>query len=195
MTPFEIWTLCQSCAESVYGRTAPTPEYADRTARLLFGTCAVESNFTARRQYGFAPAPKNTRGAFGLWQVELATLRWMMDVLRRRPDVQHHLYAWLGPCPTLAPENAGRVLELLQTSEGDRLACALARLRYFVAPGAIPAGLEQQAAYWLDFYNGQGALKKYAGRYDAVTARGLAIRQYTGAWARLCAPIAEPPAA
>ena len=197
MTPFELWTLCQSCAESVYGRTAPTPEYADRAARLLFGTWAVEDPKLARRQYGFGSYPPNKRGGFGLWQCELATLMWMMDVLRQRSDILHHLYKWLGPGHLLEPQNAGKILIQLQTPAGDRLACALARVRYFKAPGAIPATVEEQAEYWFRWYNGgwdcnQGAGLELAKTYGVDTARGIVLRKYVSAWNARCAPVVAP---
>lgn len=198
MTSRDIWKLCQSCAESVYGNVAPTPEYADRAARLLFGTWAVEDPKYERRQHGFEPYPKNKRGGFGLWQCELATLQWICDWMARRPDVLHHFYEWLGPGPVVDRSNTGKLLLLLQTPEGDRLACALARVRYLIAPGAIPVTVEEQAAYWLKYYNGgwdcgQGAGRELAQTYGVEAARGIVLRKYVSAWQTRCAGLVSQP--
>lgn len=188
-----VWELCQSCAESVYGHAAPTPEYAERAARLLYGTVMFESGGAERRQRGFAPYPENKRGAFGIGQVEIPTLRWMLQWLKQRSDVRHHLYVWLGPGPLLDEEHLPDIVRLLQTPNGDRLAVAFVRLRYFLAPGAIPATVAEQAAYWLRYYNGgwdcdQGAGRELAQTYGVDTARGMVLKKYVTSWETRCAP-------
>ena len=39
----DILRLCRDCAASIYGTAPPSPQYAERVAKLLFMTAAHES--------------------------------------------------------------------------------------------------------------------------------------------------------
>ena len=154
-----IQQLSRDCASSIYGATAPTPRYAEITARLLFMTAAHESGgFRHRRQIGFSR--DSTRGAFGLWQCEQGSIGDSLAMLQRsnRRALQHHCVAWLDRWHglsdiTLHPASLQAILYALQEPRGDPLSCLLARLHYMRDPEPIPEGLPCQARYAKDVFN------------------------------------------
>lgn len=185
----QYWPLCQDVALHVYANE-PSAEYADRVARLLLGTAAQESEFRAQRQHGFAPAPFSTAGAFGIWQCERATLEAMLKWLGARPEVMARAATWLGGSHVpLVPENAPRLLFDLQLADGDRIDALFARIRYLMVRDPVPGRPAEQAWYWLRWYNGRGATKKYirAGMSEEQAA-ALAVGEYLEKWYTGCFP-------
>lgn len=177
-----IWQLCQDCAAEIYGRTPPSERYADVVARMLFGTAAQESGLTWRRQRSL-PWPSD-KGGFSLWQVELrASVHLSVEYLRRREDVLARATDWLWRDP-----HASRVwLDMPEECwpwllrGWDRLGCLMARLHYMRVQAPIPATVEEQAEYWLRYYNGGGVL-----RYRPKPA---ALREYVDNWWEFCEPV------
>jgi len=177
-----IWRLCQDCAGAVYSTKPPSPAYADRVARLLFGTAAQESEFVERRQHGRdgRPLPGDI-GAFGLWQVEIATsVEDSLDALYARPAMVERVKAWLPAyCrEVLETRNARFIAWFMTVPSGDPLAVLFARLHYlFRTKDPIPATVEEQAAYWKRWYN-------------TIAGAGT-VAEYLGNWRQRCADIVE----
>lgn len=169
-----IFALCRECAREVYGSRPPTPAYAERTARLLIGTAATESHFLARRQWGLDW--DRDIGAWGLWQSEAIAMYDNIELLMTRRDIGQRTAEWIwGPGASFlvwkymiparysARDPLMRVLIRRLYAE-DRFACAMARVHYLRDREAIPAGLEDQAAYYKRVYNteaGSGSVVKY----------------------------------
>lgn len=126
--------------------------------QLLIGTAIQESGLLARDQRGGGPA-------HGLWQMERATFNYVvLDYLPNHPDL-------MAKVMTLAP--AGAALEFDLIEDHDRLACALARVRYLPAKPPLPAAgdLAGQAAYWKSVYNsvlGAGTTDEYVRNVGAA---------------------------
>lgn len=165
-----IRTLATSCAAAIYGHTPPSPRYAQSVADLLAGTAAVESDLRHRRQHGFTW--QDRRGAWGLWQTELAPLEDSLAYLLRREDVEQRAAAWLwaqqGSDMIPVLEMTGQ--SLLQLLSGwDRLACLMARLHYLRFPGPVPSNRLGQARYWKQHYNtrlGAGTVDGYLAAWE-----------------------------
>lgn len=116
------------------------------SARLLYGTCAQESKMGKyRRQIGYSM--KSTKGAFGIFQMEIFTHNYLVTKF-----LQNH------------EELKGKIrslynLELTPTENlmlNDRYAVAMARLKYYSCPFAMPeenAPIEQLAHIWNKWYN------------------------------------------
>ena len=108
--------------------------------------------------------------ALGVWQMEPATANdiWINYLAFRSPTMQ--------AVSRLMVQGQDRVAQL----QGNLYyACAMARLRYARAPGALPAAgdLEGQAAYYVKNYNAGGAatVEEYIDNWhalQAVMARG-----------------------
>lgn len=177
MSGRSVWALCRSCAESVYGTRAPNERYADAVARLLLGTAAQESaGFRYRRQLGFRA--DSLRGAFGLWQCELASIRASVEWVRERPELLRNASAWLadgwdGGDLAHLPEYA--IPAILQRPDGDRLSCLLGRAHYLRVADPVPDTLAEQAVYWKRWYNTR-------------LGRGRA-EDYVRSWQLHCAPV------
>ncbi len=119
---------------------------------LLMGTAAQESHCGRYiRQVGCS----GMVGAFGVWQMELATARDIYDnYLRYKPELKVAVEKLRG---------AGQSITDALTSN-LAYACALARIHYLRVPGAIPTDLAGQAAYWKQYYNtkhGKGTVAEY----------------------------------
>lgn len=119
---------------------------------LLIGTACQESHCGEYiRQIGCT----GSRGAFGIYQMEIATARDIYDnYLRHRPE----LYAEV-------ERIKGNYMSIT-----DALVCnlayatAMARIQYFRVKEPLPATLEGQAAYWKKYYNtekGKGTPQEY----------------------------------
>jgi len=123
---------------------------------LVMGTAAQESRLQYLRQLGGGPA-------LGLWQMEPAT----------HDDIWDN---WLSGKPAMR-------LSVLGVSRMDsrpppealvynlRYAAAMCRAHYLRKPGAIPADLPGQAAYWKQNYNtplGAGTVAEYIRNYSLV---------------------------
>jgi len=167
-----IWRLCQGCAVTVHGAKPPSPAYADRTARLLFGTAAQESNLTWERQR--TPRFEGKVGGFSKWQVEPGSVDASLAYLRERPDVLARATEWLfadphAPVawPDLIPMDA--LLWALRLDDNDRIGVLFSRLHYFRVHDPIPESLADQAAYWKHWYNtpaGSGTVEEYLANWD-----------------------------
>lgn len=186
----DLWQLCESCAANVHGKTPPTVEYADRVARQLFGTCMIESGCGKwRRQIGYHHAPQSYKGAFGLFQTELGSVETSVAWLDHHHDVRGRIEHWTEAhygLLTMLDVNAAKALVgMVQHEDADALSCALARLHYLRKPEPIPDSLDDQAAYWLEHYNGYGACKKWERKgHTRIRAMELALIEYKEAFER-----------
>lgn len=135
-------------------------EYAEE---LMIGTCAVESaGGTYLVQLENGPA-------VGIFQMEPKThddiwQKWLPN----NPAISHNLMA---TCMiSMKPAASMMVSNLFY-------ACAMARIHYYRAtPEPVPATLEEQAAYWLKYYNcgGKGTIEKYLEAYRNFKNPGAA---------------------
>ena len=125
--------------------------------RLMIGTVAVESNFTAIRQYGSGPAR-------GLFQMEPATARDLFNTyMNRKPALNDFVLSLVIPHIDLAEQLSGNMY----------LATALARVRYLRVSEKLPdfEDTEGLARYWKRFYNtseGRGTEKCFLERFSIV---------------------------
>lgn len=183
---FTIKQIIEDVSRIDWGRRmdgAP-PNYSQRVFDLLWGTCAVESGFVHRRQKGYAP--DSLKGAFGLFQTEIPSIERSAQMLayaswaREKVDSLTNLSGIEISTDTI---NNRRLPQILQTPAGDIHSCLLARLHYLRVPHPIPDNLRDQARYWLIWYNGKGAMKKFtrAGQ-DTKAAEKSAIAQYMKAY-------------
>jgi len=172
------WHLCQSCSCGVYAGHQPTKAYADRVARMLFGTGAQESRYRHSRQIGYNIGTQG--GAFSYWQVELGSVCDSLNLIGRNQSVSDSVEAWL-------PLTLWRFLQTIPKNDHSELLRALVfspelgvlmcRLHYLRVPTAIPATLEDQAVYWKRHYN---------------TALGAGTpARYLHNWVALCAEVAK----
>lgn len=177
----DFYSLCRRCAEEIYaGPTVPSDEYVDRVVRLLMGTAAQESKFQDRyrrqRARDGSALPADV-GGYGLWQVEPSTAAWLIAWARPSRRLTDRCKAFLGR--DLAAMTGQQWCELMV--EDDAAGVLGARLRYLTVPAPIPVALAEQAAYWLERYNGGGVLKHMT--------RGAALRQYQNNFAKYAAPL------
>ena len=171
-TARRVWRLCLQCAHGVYGARPPTDYYANRVAKLLFGTAAQESNLTWERQR--TPRWEGAIGGFGKWQVEPGSVAASLEYLRRRPDVLARATQWLfadpnAPLtwPNLIPMDA--ILWAMRLDDNDNIGVLFSRLHYFRVPDAIPESITDQADYWKRWYNtsaGKGTTAEYQKNFD-----------------------------
>lgn len=119
---------------------------------LMLGTACQESHCGKYiRQVGCS----GNIGAFGIWQMEIATARDIYDnYLRYKPELNHTV----------------EMLRPAGQSISDSLicnlayACAMARIKYYRDPAAIPNDLLGQANMWKRVYNtalGKGTVAEY----------------------------------
>lgn len=170
-----IWRICVSCALSIYGRRPPSPEYADATARLLFGTAAQESGLVWERQR--TPRWEGDVGGFSKWQVEKGSIEESMKWLGGKPELSSAVNAWLYADPRSNPLKEGStpiILWAMRLDDNDKIGCLFARLHYMRVPQPIPDTLRGQADDWKEHYN-------------TVKGKGT-VDQYLINWARLCQP-------
>lgn len=134
----------------------PLIPFSDSAVNLLMGTAAQESDCgTYIRQI---------RGpALGIWQMEPATAfdhhRWLDTQANRA------LFNKVWMLAAVTPSYPHQLISNLT------LACAMARVHYWRAPGAIPSSLEGQAAYWKQWYNtplGAGTIEQYIANYRRI---------------------------
>lgn len=119
---------------------------------LLLGTACQESHCGKYiRQLGCSGAV----GAFGIWQMELATARDIYDnFLNHKPELKHVVESLRGGAQSITD---ALVCNLAY-------ACAMARIKYYRDPKAIPATLIGQAEMWKRVYNtalGKGTVAEY----------------------------------
>jgi hypothetical protein len=127
--------------------------------RLLMGTAAIESNFINFVQFGDGPAR-------GMFQMEPPTFD---DLTTRILGAASHAALGAKVAELAAPDQPGFLL--LQTNH--KLAAAMARVKYFSIPAAIPSTLAGQANYWWRFYNG-------------MSPHGLKPQDYLDRWGQYC---------
>jgi hypothetical protein len=168
-TARKVWGICQSVARSMWVRRQPTEAYADRVARLLFGTAAHESaSFIYRRQIGFEP--HSERGAFGLWQVENGSATDSMYAIVKSPFLRSAVRECVSERSygIVLSWCAKTALRATQRAEHDDLSCVLARLHYMRVQSSVPATPDEQAAYWKAHYNtvhGKGTPEQWLRSY------------------------------
>jgi hypothetical protein len=172
----DILRLCRDCAASIYGTAPPSPQYAERVAKLLFMTAAHESlAFRFRRQIGFRR--ETCTGAFGLWQCEWQSIADSIRYVRtpKRVELYNRCVTWLDGYDKYFPELAvdevskNGILAVIQDSRGDPLSCLLARLHYLRVPEAVPATVQDMAAYAKRYYNtrlGKATAADYLSAYE-----------------------------
>lgn len=94
-------------------------------------------------------------GAFGIYQMEIATARDIYDrFINKRPAIKKVIDEIKGP--SLAMHEAMTV--------NLAYATALARIKYYLDPKPIPMTLEERAEYWKRIYNtklGKGKPEEY----------------------------------
>lgn len=161
--------LCWQVASEVYRTEPPTEAYANRVCRLLYMTAAHESDrFKTRRQYGFNP--NSTTGAFSFWQMERGAIEDALQWITLHFDAAQRIKKLLHQQDLQSVKSGYRqVLKRIQTSDGDMLACILARVYYLQKPGTIPSTNIKRAQYAKKYWNtelGKATPKDYA---DAFT--------------------------
>lgn len=126
--------------------------YSEQAENLLLGTACQESHCGEYiRQLGCT----GKVGAFGIYQMELATARDIYDnYLRYKPELYAFVESLRGTSMDIA----------------DALTCnlayatAMARLHYRRIAEQIPYNVENQAQYWKQYYNtklGKGTPEEY----------------------------------
>lgn len=123
---------------------------------LILGTACQESHCGKYlRQLGCT----GVVGAFGVWQMELATARDIYDnYLRYKPDLKAVVEGLRGNqsiCDALTNNLA--------------YACAMCRIHYLRQPGKIPATVDGQGQYWKKYYNtalGRGTVAEYIDNWE-----------------------------
>ena len=124
----------------------------------MLGTALVESGLRWLRQRPTGPAR-------GLWQIEPFTARDVLGrYLKRRNDLATRVRATVYPLL-----GGARIKRLDDAALGFALAnnlalgCAICRLIYLWTPEPIPKTLNDQAIYWLTFFNkgGHGTIEHY----------------------------------
>lgn len=125
---------------------------------LVMGTAAQESHFhwIDQRDNAGRPGP-----AYGLWQMEEATHDdlWANFI---KPELADKIRA-VCALPSIPHRPPVATLHF-----NLRYGAAMCRVHYLRKPGAIPGGLEGQAAYWKQWYNtlkGAGTVEQYIANY------------------------------
>lgn len=125
---------------------------APEAVELLMGTWAQES---AGGKY-----LKQIGGpALSAWQIERATFR---DTINRCKLVHRSVLAETAGVPVISETDFSKI------ERNHKLACQVARLKYFLCPGSIPVDLEGQADYYKKYYNtvlGRATVEQYIENY------------------------------
>ena len=138
----------------------PILQYLDLWSKnaenLVFGTACQESNCGEYiRQIGC----KDEVGAFGIYQMELATHNDIWDnFLKYKPQLAEKIQALKIPGLTDAKNLEYNLA----------YSTAMCRIHYYRVPSAIPDGLYGQAQYWKKYYNtelGKGTIEQYQSNY------------------------------
>ncbi|MBI1386300.1 MAG: hypothetical protein GC150_15445 [Rhizobiales bacterium] len=136
------------------------PEWGSEAAvRLLLGTAAVESGFSAFFQRPNGPA-------LGLWQVEPAT--WQdaeVNFLAARPELRRAIFRHVAAAPDPVSQLASNIA----------FGALAARLAYWRAHGRLPEAddVPGQAAMWKRAYNtarGAGTTDKYIAAFGRLVS-------------------------
>lgn len=123
---------------------------------LLFGTACQESHCGEYiRQLGC----NGMVGAFGIYQMEIATARDIYDnYLKYKGDLHRKVETMRGTGQSVSDALIGNLA----------YATAMARIHYLRVPAAIPTTLDAQADYWKRHYNtykGKGTPEEYIENY------------------------------
>ena len=143
--------------------------HSERAETLVLATALAESGGTETRQKGGGPAR-------GLWQMEPTThddlyKTYLFPTLfKRHPELPRKLrkaslYVYGGSFPPPS--------DLL--FHNPRYACAMARIKYWRVPTALPDTLEGMAAYWKEHYNtrcGKGTVKHFLEAWENRSGSG-----------------------
>ena len=126
--------------------------------QILLGTAIQESGgFQWRRQREYINS-KSTKGGFGYYQVEEATLNSLYNYGYRRNFVR-----------TTVDKLRGGMPKLKALQYNDEYVTAIARMKYFSRAGTIPDyDIVGQAIYWKTQYNtagGAGTVEQYLDRW------------------------------
>lgn len=123
---------------------------------LMMGTWAVESDGGRwLKQFGNGPA----RSA---WMIEKPTF---CDIIKRCNFIHEEVIGMTAKYSSTLSDS-----DFLLIETNHKLACQIARLKYFLCPEIIPETLEGQAQYWKTWYNtykGAGTIDKYLSKYNA----------------------------
>ena len=135
----------------------------EQAETLMLATALAESGGRHTRQIGGGPA-------LGLWQMEPDThddlyITYLFPTLfLRRPELptrlkRASLYIFGGSFPPSS--------DLL--IHNPRYACAMARIKYWRVPDALPDTLTEMAEYWKEHYNtrlGKGTVEHFLGAWE-----------------------------
>ena len=170
-----------ACVKCAYVTTPPNDRYAHSVTMLMLGTIAQESRFYYRRQGGFSW--DSPRGAWGLGQMEQAGIGRSLNVLRKNQQLADRMGKWLFGQDDDDMEIIQRMVSELSVqdlcrmvSSHDRLALAFMRLYYIACPGAVPDTLQQQAAYYKQFWNtyaGKATTGQYIDNFQRLVEPAL----------------------
>ncbi len=138
--------------------------WSTASEKLLLGTACQESHCGKYiRQLGCT----GVIGAFGVWQMEIATARDIYDnFLRYRPELKGKVDRLRGASQSIQDALVSNL----------SYACALARIKYYRDPEPIPADLKGQAECWKRVYNtekGKGTVDEYLENWKRY-AKGVA---------------------
>lgn len=149
-----LWATCKRIAAGAWIKTPPSPQYADRVARLLWGTAAHESGgFRYRRQIGFGLT--STRGGWGLFQVEHAAATDVFYDISKSNSLTANCVSVLSApsAGVLRRWSAYEALHATAFPEFDDLSCLIARVYFMTIRESVPATPGAMAVYWDDKYN------------------------------------------
>jgi hypothetical protein len=171
------WSICESCAHSIYATREPNATYANAVARLLYGTAMQESaGLKYDRQIGFSMY--DIRGGWGWWQLESGSVSDSIARLDSSPALATNVAAWLCGPGEIAPDwyhgmTSGCVIGL--TRSWPKVGVLFARLHYMRDPRPVPWYTDKQARYWKEVYN------TFAGKGTPA--------QYIASWNRYARPV------
>lgn len=133
--------------------------HSPEAEELMMGTCAQESK-------GGTYLKQVNGIAYGAWQMEPTTHD---DIWTRfLPNQPIKCSLMVNHCQIRTKPDAAMMVYHLT------YACAMARLHYFRADGAIPRSLEDQAAYYKRYYNtpkGAATPEEYITNYEAFLGK------------------------
>ena len=159
-------------------------QYRKATAMLLLGTAAQESNFVWERQR--TPTWDGDVGGFSKWQVEKASISHTLFDLTSRTNLRDRydrITQFLFADPKATNNWAHLPLEtflwMLRLNDNDYLGVMFAREHYRRRPEPIPYAVEDQAAYWKEFYN--------------TSAGAGTVEEYVHNWQRYCEEVVNEP--
>jgi len=162
-----IWEVCQECAGAIWGRVAPNAGYQRAVGELLFGTACVESDLRLRRQQGLPFWGSN--GGFSLWQLEIASIQESVRWVLGRGMLEQRCAEWLFHdartfgMPWLYGQDE-EILFAMALRDNDRIGVLFSRLHYLRVAAPVPRTVDDQAAYWKQWYNtelGKGTVEGY----------------------------------